>query len=106
MGKVKRAVGDALTIAGALMVFGGLCVLAYQAVFWLKYGFWTPVELRALWTALGMPEPEFAWHGVQRIALAVIGAPLSLSLVLAGFGALLYGGTWPDGSSRRAPAGR
>lgn len=88
-------------IAGALTMLAGCYVLIYQAAFWLKYGFWTPVEVRALWTALGAPEPAFTWRGVQRIALAALEAPLSFGLVVGGLCVFLYGGIWVDSKPRR-----
>ena len=104
--RAKQWAGSVLMIAGALAILAGFCVLAYQNVLWLREGFWAPVEVRALWTALGAPEPAFAWRGIQRIAFAVLGWPLSLGLVLAGFCVFLYGGTWLDSGPRRPSPGR
>ncbi len=70
--------------AGLLLAVAGPCILALQAVLWLRDGFWTPLELRALWGVVGGPEPAFAWLGVQRIALGILSFPLGLGLFLVG----------------------
>lgn len=80
----RQLVAGVVLASGLLSILAGLGVLALQIVLWLKDGFWTPAELRVVWELVGGSEPAFAWLGVQRIALGILGFPLALGLFLIG----------------------
>lgn len=61
-------------------------VLGYQSVYWLRHGQWPGLTL---WDGLAfigidvlLPLPPDAWEGVVKIALYMLGMPLSLWLFI------------------------
>ena len=81
---------------GNLLVFTGVClivtcalILLYQAGWWLKDGYWSPISCRTLWSAFGGTEPTTEWLGVRAILIGILDAPLSLGALVSGFGFLI-----------------
>jgi len=61
-------------VVGAVAVFGG------QFVYWLQVGWWKPLALLDLWTALQIPFPGSA--SAEAILGWILGFPLSATLVV------------------------
>lgn len=80
-GWLARLTGWLLMAAAACMLLAVPVLLAYQALLWLRDGTWTVIEIRALWQALGWPEPAFAWIGVQRIVSFLFRQELAFGLL-------------------------
>ena len=82
--KAELWIGGVVMAAGVILILSAPGILLYQAVLWLRDGFWTPLPCRVLWYALGGGEPSISWLGVQRLALGALEAPLSLGVFLVG----------------------
>lgn len=82
--KTGAQFGVALMVADLLLALSGVGVLGYQCVLCLQDGYWTPMSFSPAGHWLGGGEPAFRWQGVQRIALWVLGCPLSGVIIAAG----------------------
>jgi hypothetical protein len=94
--KFDLVAGYAVMIAGVCAIICGVGVFAYQCVFWLHYGFWTPVELQDAWLWIGGPYPAFRWQGIQKIVLWILSLPFSLVAIVAGIPIAISGGKSVD----------
>lgn len=89
---LERWLSAGAGFAAALAAFGGIiavvvgfCVLAYQIGLWLRYGVWTPMQMRFVWDAFtGGDAPHFSWLGVQAIAVWLLNFPMSAGLMIVG----------------------
>lgn len=78
--KAEVGLADIGCLVGYLgAVFAPLCILGWQAFTWLKFGYWPPVSVVALYDK----PPHLEWVGLQRL---LEGTPLSLFLFLAFLG--------------------
>lgn len=83
---------------GVLLCFGGLfvalLVVAIQALSWLQTGHWPSLTMATLLVPLisGTPlgswlaEPQ-SWYGLQKVAIGLLGLPLSVWIAACGLGA-------------------
>jgi len=84
----RNGVSKALwAAAGVAFVAGGLAgalIPAWQALGWLRTGFWYPISAGSALAEIGLSPYVTDWVGVQRIILGLLEGPLSLVLFLMG----------------------
>ena len=85
--RFDEVIGQTIGYAGLGTFMGGLLVLSYQCVLWLRDGAWTPLELQLVWHWSGRNPPAVEWQGVQKIIDWFLFSPLSSFLV--GLGIIL-----------------
>jgi hypothetical protein len=50
-----------------IAIFATFVVLAFQAIFWLRYGYWTPVSGKDFFGFFGISQPDLEWRGFEKI---------------------------------------
>ena len=74
-----------IVIAGINAAIAGLAVAAHQALLWLQSGFWPPIRVSVLWSALGGTAPDtLVSDGTKGLMVALLDQPLCVVLVIAG----------------------
>lgn len=61
-----------------------LLIVAFQAVFWLRFGHWPEITAGTALLWAGLAYPEIPWLGVQKVALWILDQPLSWVLFASG----------------------
>jgi hypothetical protein len=75
----------ALSVVGALVTAGGLAVVAWQTVEWLRSGYWPGVPALEAWNWTGLPIPQLYWLGVEPMIEWILRQPLSLVMLVCGW---------------------
>jgi hypothetical protein len=78
----RESLAEQIAMGGGYLVIGGLLVLGYQAVKWLKDGWWQPLQLSEVWG--GGPPFYSSWAGVQKIGQAIAELPVSGVCIVVG----------------------
>jgi hypothetical protein len=94
--KFDLVMGYAVITTGVCAIICGIIVLLYQCTFWLRHGFWTPVELKDAWLWIGGPYPALRWQGIQKIVLWILSLPFSIVAIVAGIPIAISGGKSVD----------
>jgi hypothetical protein len=89
----KSACGEEFIMAGffwgcfALSFIGGIgsavVIVGWQAVQWLNYAVWPPVQVIDAFQYMQVVPPATGWAGVDTIMLSILQSPLSVMLVFA-----------------------
>jgi hypothetical protein len=74
--------------ASGLVIGGG--IISWQALQWLRNGYWISITVQDAFDWLGVSAPVFQWVGVERIVQFLLASPSSIAiivvfLVVAGF---------------------
>lgn len=85
---IDHLLGWGLRALWLCLILAAITLAACQVLLWLRDGAWTEVQIRAPLQAMGLPEPAFAWVGLQRIVSWVLDQELLFGLL---GGALLLG---------------
>ena len=59
------------------------CIVAWQALRWLRFGVWSEPTARDILDWASIPAPSFQWIGVQRIVDGTLALPASVAIVSA-----------------------
>ena len=81
--EVKTAAWLIAILLTTLIGFAGIAVFVWQCALWLWTGEWTSYDFRDVWTWFGGGDPAFAWPLVNRIANALLDAPVFSSAIAA-----------------------
>jgi hypothetical protein len=89
----KSACREEVIVAGffwgcfALSFIGGIggavFIVGWQAVHWLKYAVWPPVQVIDASQYMQVVPPATGWAGVDTVMLSILQSPLSVMLVFA-----------------------
>jgi hypothetical protein len=85
---LEAFLGGIIALAGYLIVLTGYLILGFQGILWLKDGHWTPFAMREIVSVFvgdaPIPYPTLSWQGIQKIAVWLLDAPLSIGLMVVG----------------------
>ena len=77
---------------GSALVAVGLIIGAVQIALRLMNGYWTPWRLSLFWEAIGGGAPHWpSYPSAEQVAASILACPLSVSVMAAGFLALMVG---------------
>lgn len=97
---MRRWIGTAALVVGAMLITVGLSVLAYEFVFWFGRGVWNSVLVQEALAALSSEVQNLRASGV---AAWVLSLPLSLTALMSGGLLALFGTKASDESWSRIP---
>ena len=96
-----RLKGHIYSWLGGLMIAAGILELAYEGIFWLRFGFAADITDGAAFVRVFGPEGAIAWAGQNAIMEWAGRQQFGVTLVLFGLAATWWGGINHDTAMRR-----
>jgi len=85
-GIARQSVVASFAVTGYLLALACSIIVVYQTICWLRTGNWPTFTADDARTFLGIPFPQTEWVGITKILSWILDQPLSVDLLVLGFG--------------------